>query len=57
MSTERIPVDPTDSQGRSDVAEPDPGDPSQFELRAEAAADAGAQNLHTDDAVWGMPGE
>ncbi|MFJ9369584.1 hypothetical protein ACIRRA_34915 [Nocardia sp. NPDC101769] len=49
MSTDRIPVDPTDSEGRSDVREPDPGDPSEFEMRAEAAADAAAENFYDND--------
>ncbi|MGW4120159.1 hypothetical protein [Nocardia sp. NPDC004711] len=49
MSTDRIPVDPTDSEGRSDVREPDPADPSEFEMRAEAAADAAAENFYDND--------
>ncbi|MEC3917707.1 hypothetical protein [Nocardia sp. CDC160] len=57
MDGERIPVDPTDSKGRSDVREPNPGDPSEFDLRAEAAADAGAEELHTEGGAWGMPDE
>ncbi|MEC3956631.1 hypothetical protein VMT65_26590 [Nocardia sp. CDC153] len=57
MSGERIPVDPTDSEGRSDVREPNPGNPSEFDVRAEAAADAGAQDLHTEGGAWGMADE
>ncbi|MGV9667427.1 hypothetical protein ACWDUL_05995 [Nocardia niigatensis] len=49
MSTEPIPVDPADSEGRSDVREPDPGDRFEFEMRAEAAADAAAENFYDND--------
>ncbi|GAB4585945.1 hypothetical protein [Nocardia sp. IFM 10818] len=56
MAKRARPADPVDSTGKPVAPEPDPGDPSEFEIRAEALADAAAADFYDNDEGWPPPG-
>ncbi len=55
MGKRARPADPVDSAGKQLAPEPDPGDPSEFEIRAEAAAETAAENFYDNDDGWPPP--
>lgn len=55
MGKDAIPVDPVDSTGKQTAPQPDPGNPSEFDLRAEALADSEAGDFYDNDDGWPPP--